>query len=42
MAMSQASADLLAAGDSHAVDAADDRFLAHEDGVDHVVEEFHV
>jgi hypothetical protein len=35
-------ADLLAAGHSHAVYPADYRLLAHEDGVDHVVEEFHV
>ena len=35
-------ADFLAAGDTHAIDAADHRLLAVEDAVDHGVEEVHV
>ena len=35
-------ADLLAAGDAHAVDAADHRLVADQDRADHVVEEPHV
>ncbi len=35
-------ADLLAAADAHAVDAADHRLVAGEDRADHVVEEPHV
>ena len=35
-------ADLPPAADAHAVDAADHRFVAGEDGADHVVEQAHV
>ena len=35
-------ADLLAATDAHAVDAADHRLVAGQDGADHVVEQAHV
>jgi hypothetical protein len=35
-------ADLLAAADAHAVDAADHRLVAGQDGADHVVEQPHV
>jgi hypothetical protein len=35
-------ADFLSPGDAHAVDAPYHRFLAHQDGVDHAVEEVHV
>ena len=35
-------ADFLAAGDAHAIDAADHRLLAVEDAVDHGVEQIHV
>src|SRR4030043_220875 len=36
------SPDFLSSGHPHAIYPADNRFFAHQDGVDHVIEELHV
>ena len=35
-------ANFLTAGDAHAVDAADDRFLTHQDRIDHLIKKGHI